>query len=365
MSEPVQSFLVSGERAVPLPSDAAWREVVAAAPARWPEPRFVGREGRAFPLAEITPAAGIFEIPSATVLAPDGWVLTAAGGVIAACSWYGTAGLQDWKPTEVAAPVKPLDGLCLVLASDWATGNYGHFLFDVLPRLYLVEEAGYRLEQFDHVLAPHQMKPQAALLRQAGLREDQMLWSSQAAAYTCERLIAPTFPGVRRSLTAWAASFLRRRFAPVERSQERRLYIKRDTTRRLHNEAELIAALEPLGFAAYLPGADARDPRAMFAAAEVIVGGHGAGLADLVFAPSGAQVVELIPTDQVLPYYFCAAVSAGLRYTAILCPSDGERGKGAWGPSPHDVTAPLDVIMPFLAALTAESPERPNRMDDQ
>jgi capsular polysaccharide biosynthesis protein len=354
MSDFIKSFFVSGTRAVHATPDAAWREVVASAPVCWPDPQFVGTDVRAFPLAEVMPAAGVFEIRSATVLAPDGWVLTEAGGVIAACSWYGTAGLQDWKPTEVVASVKRLDGQCLVLASEWATGNYGHFLFDVLPRLHLVEEAGYRLEHFDHVLVPHQMKPQAALLRQAGLRGDQMLWSSQAAAYTCEHLIAPTFPGVRRSLPAWAASFLRRRFAPAERGHERRLYIKRTTTRRLHNEADLIAGLEPLGFTAYLPGADARDPRAMFAAANLIVGGHGAGLADLVFAPPGAHIVELIPTDQVHPYYFCAAMSAGLKYTAILCPSDGERGKGAWGPSPHDVTAPLDVIIPFLGTLATE-----------
>ena len=60
-------------------------------------------------------------------------------------------------------------------------------------------------------------------------------------------------------------------------------------TRRVENEAELLAALEPLGFEAIDPGAlsPAEQVRA-FAEAECIVGPHGAGLTNLAFASAGA-----------------------------------------------------------------------------
>jgi capsular polysaccharide biosynthesis protein len=344
MSEATQSFLVPGPLADAPMEGAVWREVIPAAPAVWPRPVFICDESRSFPLAETVPAAGVFEASGATVLTPQGWVVTQGGAVLAPCSWYGAAGLSDWSQSEVSAAVQVLDGPCLVLASDWACNNYGHFLFDVAPRIHLVERAGYQLSSFDHVIVPHRMRGQANLLRQAGIRDAQLRWSEEPVAYRCARLVAPSFPGVRRSLPPWAAAFLRERFAPIASGPKRRLYVMRDTTRRVHNEAELINALQGFGFEAYLPGGDARDPRQVFATAEYIVGAHGAGLADIVFSPPGARVLELLPTDHIYPYYFCAAHAAGLAYMAVLCQSDAERGEGAWGPSPHDVTAPIEAI---------------------
>jgi capsular polysaccharide biosynthesis protein len=51
-----------------------------------------------------------------------------------------------------------------------------------------------------------------------------------------------------------------------------------------------------------------------FAAAEVIAGLHGAGLANLVFAPPDATLLELFPPDYFNDCYARLAVTAGLRY---------------------------------------------------
>jgi hypothetical protein len=75
------------------------------------------------------------------------------------------------------------------------------------------------------------------------------------------------------------------------------LYVSRQdaTRRRVSNEEEIIAALVPLGFRVITPGnmTVAEQIRA-FSAARVIVAPHGAALANLVFAPAGTLVVELV-----------------------------------------------------------------------
>jgi len=80
--------------------------------------------------------------------------------------------------------------------------------------------------------------------------------------------------------------------------RRRRLYIDRRgaPNRRLVNETEVIAALarfvvQPVS----LDGATLADLAALFADAELVVAPHGAGLANIVFAPHDCRVVELLP----------------------------------------------------------------------
>jgi capsular polysaccharide biosynthesis protein len=70
---------------------------------------------------------------------------------------------------------------------------------------------------------------------------------------------------------------------------------RRDAARRVMvNEAELADALVRLGFRVVVPSElTAREQIAAFSASRIIVAAHGAALANLVFAPPGAFVVEV------------------------------------------------------------------------
>ena len=76
-----------------------------------------------------------------------------------------------------------------------------------------------------------------------------------------------------------------------------RIYVTRGTqknTRRFVREAELVAALEKRDFSVVDPGSlSVQDQIDHFAAADVIVGPHGAAMTNLIFAPEGARVLEL------------------------------------------------------------------------
>ncbi|MEL6476489.1 MAG: glycosyltransferase family 61 protein [Pseudomonadota bacterium] len=108
------------------------------------------------------------------------------------------------------------------------------------------------------------------------------------------------------------------------------------------NGAELDALLEAHGFET-LVASDANHPDqiARFSAAEVIVAVHGAGLANLLFAPEGARVIEIFPGNFVKSTYWWMARRLGLQYRAVI-----------GGPGDYDqrFEAPLADLEVILAA---------------
>jgi hypothetical protein len=98
----------------------------------------------------------------------------------------------------------------------------------------------------------------------------------------------------------------------------RRLYVQRSGTRRVNNEAEVVQRLRSHGFELL---EDRRrsvaEQIAIFAEAEMIVGPHGAGLANMAWMSPGATVVELLPEQFAPPFYERLAARLGLVYLAV------------------------------------------------
>ena len=89
--------------------------------------------------------------------------------------------------------------------------------------------------------------------------------------------------------------------------------------RRVVNESELVAALAERGFETLLPGelGLAEQLRA-FAEAEVVLGPHGSGLANLC-ASASAKVIELQREGEFRPCYFAQSNAQGLEYWYLVC----------------------------------------------
>jgi capsular polysaccharide biosynthesis protein len=96
--------------------------------------------------------------------------------------------------------------------------------------------------------------------------------------------------------------------ARTPEGRPRRLYVTRGGgrhTRRLESEPELWPELERRGFTRIDPGTmSVQDQIDHFAAAEVIVGIHGAALTNLVFAAPGARVLHLFAPGYVKHCFF-------------------------------------------------------------
>ena len=249
------------------------------------------------------------------------------------------------RPPEVTR-VPGSVGVLTTRGSD----NYYHFLTDVLPRLELLRLAGVEPDAY---LVDRSTRFQRDLLDHLGLTADRCVDSLHVRA---DVLVVPSLPDDRLRTPPWVVPWLRDRFLPGDlRPPDRRIYVTRGTTRhtrRVDNEAELIAALEPLGFESIDPGAlsPAEQVRA-FAEAEYIVGPHGAGLTNLAFASPGASVVELFARDYVNECFWALATTvAGLRYRYLVgdgSPIRSRRNRGV----ASDITVDPEAVLCLLHDL--------------
>ena len=128
-------------------------------------------------------------------------------------------------------------------------------------------------------------------------------------------------PSVKR----WACQLLKDYFATDDTERGLRFYISREFAlgRKVTNEVELIAVLNDLQIKSlHLEQLTLLDQIKLFQSADLIVGGHGAGLANLVFCKPGTRVIELFAKNDSNCLYEEMAKNLQLDYCRIR--SDGE-----------------------------------------
>ena len=122
-----------------------------------------------------------------------------------------------------------------------------------------------------------------------------------------------------------------------------RVFLSRRNTRTLSNEAEVVAYLAAMGFVTFYPeDLCARDQFRLFREAETIVAIHGAGLAPLLYRPSGGhlrQLIEILPCGHMTDVYRIMAQQVG-------CAWIGVRGKlkPAYVRPAYDFSARFDAF---------------------
>jgi capsular polysaccharide biosynthesis protein len=140
-----------------------------------------------------------------------------------------------------------------------------------------------------------------------------------------EKLLFPCFLSGRFSgylPPVYREWFLDRVAPPHSSRHEHRILISRPRTskdrgRYMENEDELFRALEPLGFRRYtLDSMPVEEQVALFHDADIVVGAHGAGLSNVIFADR-AKVLELFPASFVTPHYYFLSKACGHAYRYV------------------------------------------------
>ncbi len=297
------------------------------------------------------PQMGVTHVPDGRIDGRNGWVFTPDNRVLMDDTWYGAAfDAATLTPSPFPRPHR-LRGTCLNLTSDWTHVNYGHFLLDGLSRFAIFERSGLRLDAVDHVyLNKPTSDSNRRLIEALGIPLAKCVFAEDSPMVRADVLLSPSFPGTRRNYPDWVPSFLRRAVSDAT-PRGRRLYIPRSTNRLIANEPEIVGILKARGFEVYDHRQVPYEPD-FFAGAEIIVGAHGAGLTNMAFRTPGMQVLELVPSDHVHPYYYTLADAAGHNYSYLIGKSEVERPKGAVGPSyanfsidAADFGAALDIVI--------------------
>lgn len=244
----------------------------------------------------------------------------------------------DRDLSAVLRDARHVPGRVFVLGDEIQPLNYCHWTIDALPRLDALRRQGGGAD-VTVAVTPLSDPFQRETLHRCGFDDAHIVELGPMQALRADELLvtsdlpAPPHPAFKAS--PWALRFLRRHLGPagapesLRRGDGRRLYVSRGDggRRRIVNEAELVAELRQMGVEPVtLSGRSVREQASLFATASFVVGAHGAGLANIAFAPRGAALLELFPGSYGTPAYYILAAGAGLEYRYLLSEGIGSGG---------------------------------------
>jgi capsular polysaccharide biosynthesis protein len=230
-----------------------------------------------------------------------------------------------------------------LIGSQRARG-YWHWWVDVVPRIWLLDRVNPGLPlAFGPLIHSFQnqtldllgVKDRVRILEPGAHRHAKVSFTAGLTGFQSR------FPS---PLLAEFSDWVRAGLGVAHRHADgRRLYVRRPpgTSRGVENETEVLHYLDTLGFVPVGGNEPLREQAELFSAAELVVGPHGGGLANLVFSRRGTKVVEIFSAEaaQDCSCFRTLTSHLGQPY-ARLAVQGGARSKGR---SPHDDEMIIDL----------------------
>lgn len=216
-----------------------------------------------------------------------------------------------------------LKGSALVLSAPAGSDNIWHFLFDSLPKIKLIEDAGMSLDDFEHILIDSFKMPYVAeALNKLGIDRKKVIESEERPFISTDEITYVTL-GCLLPPDPWVLHWLRSIFLPdtPPSAATRKIFISRAgaTRRRLHSEETIVKRLKANGFEAVaLEDLSFCEQVKLMSEAKAVVASHGAGLTNVTWCPPGTKVVELFSAEYVNVCYWNISRMLALDYAFAL-----------------------------------------------
>ena len=212
--------------------------------------------------------------------------------------------------------IKKLQGNVLSLLSGGAANNnYGHWLTDVLPRIYLYNKF-YSIKKIDFFLVPnYEFDYQKNSLKIFGIKKEKIISSKDCRHIQAKNLYATSHPCNHHpeKIREWSIRFLRntflkKKFIKNNICYPKKIYldrfeidlssrsniIKYKNYRLLLNEVEIKNYLKINGFEIIKPqNLRFIDQVKLFSNAEAVVSLYGAGLSNIIFCKPNTSIIEI------------------------------------------------------------------------
>jgi hypothetical protein len=237
-----------------------------------------------------------------------------------------------------------LDGLTRIPIYERNDPKPGKFLIaDGFPYYRQIFE---RMGTADRIVIPAQ--------KRVSVRAPQLLFSSNIAA---------DFRHPAHLCAPWAIDYLRSALHIDDRpsDKEKKIFISRTDAvgRAILNWQEVVPMLQRFGFKVVeLTGMSAQAQIELFRNASQVVGVHGAGLTNILFAPRDCAVLEILSPLVATHAYWLLASSLGQRYSALIAddPELPRPDYKNWRHNPasynqNDVIVPIAKLEMALSSL--------------
>lgn len=289
-------------------------------------------------------------IPHARVLTRTGIVISPDDRVFQqSCIFTDPIFMSDIEYNTLRPMLKPtrLSGSYILMASRFQD-NYYHWLADCVSRLCIAD----RFPEVPVLLPKKLTSWQRESLKMLGIAEER--WRQlDEGCYEADRLYFP-FTGHTGNTSTTVLQQMRLKFAGNRRPKKgKRLYTGRldAVHRRVVNEDEVVRALEREGFTNVVGSRlSFAEQVELFSDAEVIIGIHGAGLANLFFAPPEAVVVEVLDEAYLNPVYYLVAASLEQDYWYMLAENQSLKQGKPTRRVYDDINVPVETLLETLRA---------------
>lgn len=204
-----------------------------------------------------------------------------------------------------------------------ASQNYFHWLFDVLPRIHLLNQSGLPIDKL--LINRNGNFPfQDQLLNLMDFPKEKIIDTNSKFHLRCRMLVVSSLM-MSLGYPKWTCDFLRNqlllnRNVPLDNEYER-IYISRSNAagRRIVNEEEIVDTLNRYRFkSVVLESLPVERQIQLFASAKAVVAPHGAGLANLAFCSPGTKVIELFSPNHIPTYYWIISNHVQLDYYYLV-----------------------------------------------
>ncbi len=201
----------------------------------------------------------------------------------------------------------------LAILAQGASGynNYAHFLFDIIPKIKLFSLA-VNIKKIDYFYYSKLNRYQKDIFKIIGINEKKIINSNKYRHLRCKKIYGVTHPNYFKGtfsyaqsiMPSWIVYYLKKKFLKYKNStyKFRKVFIDRSDSKLKHckliNNNEIKSFLNSKGFKILkLSDLDFKDQINIFNNAEIIIGPHGAGFANLVFCKNNTKVIELRPKN--------------------------------------------------------------------
>jgi hypothetical protein len=231
----------------------------------------------------------------------------------------------------------------IALCKKRGVGNYGHWIMEMLPKAYLVQQ---------HWLNPVRYMVHSAsgqlgdVIRQTlfrlGISGNQILEVGPTPTRVDLLLMVDGLTEHGSYMSPLVNTCIHAVSGGIPSENLDYIFVLREglSSRRLIGEAEISAYAVERGYTLVNPSNMSFERQvAHFKSAKKVVGVMGAALTNIAFMPPGAQVVSLAPAAMSDTFYWFIAGIRGLRYTEVRC----EQVSAQTGPMPWDTDLSLDI----------------------
>ena len=202
--------------------------------------------------------------------------------------------------------------------------NYYHWMIETVPKIRYLRAFENTTGENVTVLVPDD--PPSFInetLRLLGWPQSKVVHATEPA-YTVRDLVVPSYPERHTSDFTWIRDEILDAVSGESVSNdENNVYVSRANAieRQVLNEKEVMDVLSEFGFSRYLlENRSVAENARLFAEADVVVGPHGAGLTDIIFA-GDCTLLELFGEKVKEPYELLAE-TLGIEYEPIYCTAE-------------------------------------------